>query len=95
MESMDGRNRRNYPLAELSLVVAKDILGVWKSVVPQFCSPITFEVKYLQGKVKELLERARKLTTNSLLGKEGEIRKLFMEADDLFEIVSCRYALLF
>ena len=90
-----GRNRRNYPLSGLLLIIAQDILGVWQSLVSQFIFPITFEVKNIQGKVKDLLEKSRKLTSGSLRGKEGAIEKLYMESEDLFEIVSCRYPIFF
>ena len=90
-----GRNRRNYPLSGLSLIIAQDILGVWQSLVSQFIFPITFEVKNIQGKVKDLLEKSRKLTSGSLRGKEGAIEKLYMESEDLFEIVSCRCPIFF
>ena len=84
-----GRNHRNYPLAELASTVAKDVFGVWKSLVSQFSHPVTIEIRNLERNVKVLLERSKK-TTESLKGKEEVIKRFFMESGDLFEVVSCR-----
>lgn len=85
---LEGRNHRNYPTSELAATVARDVFGLWNSLVSQFSSPVTIEMNNLQRNVQVLLERAKVKSTTK--GKEKAIEKLFMESEELFEIVSCR-----
>ena len=84
-----GRNRRQYPIAELATDVAKEVCKVWTSCVSQMVHPVILLFKNIQREVRILLEKA-KVTSEFLQAKDEVIKKVLNESRELFNILHCR-----